>query len=122
MIGAFDDDFMRADTAMDLVILISNLSCASLRHEGGILVRDHSHSPVREAGRVALVTEDQDLRRGHVLISSAEGTLSGIRSFRAYGPLRPFSGDNDPAIDGGIFSKFRHRIASDGNVARVLTL
>src|SRR4249919_1159695 len=109
MMRTFNDDFMRADAAMDLVILISNLSWASLRHEGRILVRDHSHSPVREAGRVALVTKDQDLRGSHVLISCAEGTLSGIRSIRAYGPLCSFGGDDDPAIDGGIFSKFRHK-------------
>ena len=109
MIRGFNDDLMYADAAMDLVILISHLSCASIRYEGWILVGNHSHSPVWWAGWVALVTEDQDLWGSHVLISSAEGTQNGIRNVRAHGPLRSFGGDDDPAIDDGIFSKFRHK-------------
>ena len=88
MIRGFNDDLMYADAAMDLVILISHLSCASIRYQGWILVGNHSHSPVWWAGWVVLVTEDQDLWGSHVLISGAEGTQNGSRNVRAHEPLR----------------------------------
>src|SRR5262245_37408339 len=79
MMWAFYDDFVRTDTAADIVILPNSIKFLnSIRLEGGIFVRHDADGPVGEAEQVALVTENQDLRRSHVLISRAEGTLGII--------------------------------------------
>src|SRR5262245_463279 len=78
MIRSLNHVFVHDDATTHLVAPISSLKSTAIWHEGGIFVRDHADGPVRQAGRLVLIMEDQDLRRSHVLVSRAKGTQSGI--------------------------------------------
>src|SRR3990167_6885176 len=86
--------------------------------ERGELVGDHPERPAGAVGGPVGGSEGQDLRRGLAFVARAEHAVAALGPDRIRsefgGPPRPFGGDDDPAPHHGVFSQFRHSVASWG--------
>jgi hypothetical protein len=85
----------------------------SFYSEGRELIGDDAKGPSGRVGRGAIVSEGNNLGRGSVFISFAEGAESACWSLLLYyeirGPSAPLGGDDHPSSMNGIFSQFGHR-------------
>ena len=112
VVGVLDDDFVGADAPHLVEHPLAHAVQLPFRDQGRELVVHHPQAPARGVGLGARLPVGEDLRRRGVLVAGAEGTKAPLDQLflddKIMGPFAPFSRDDYPAADDGVFAKLRH--------------